>query len=164
MEDMNRMKLKKFSGKLRRANVLKAIAIILLVCLYNRQQHQFFIIVNGSSMEPTLKNHSLVYVNHDFKSIEKEDIIVANWNNETIVKRVVGVAGDKYVASLFGDSFTLITQESQSSLNFKPSTNLILSTIPTGYYFVEGDNIDTSYDSQDFGLIPRSHIIAKVIL
>jgi signal peptidase I len=115
-------------------------------------------------MEPTLKNHSLVYVNHDFKSIEKEDIIVANWNNETIVKRVVGVAGDKYVASLFGDSFTLITQESQSSLNFKPSTNLILSTIPTGYYFVEGDNIDTSYDSQDFGLIPRSNIIAKVIL
>jgi len=157
------MKLKKFSCRLQKIKILKIIAIILLICLYNRQQHQFFVIVNGSSMEPTLKNHSLVYVDHDFNKINKDDIIVAIHDNEKIVKRVVGIPGDLYVENIAGDSFTLLVNENQKSSMKNDSSELILKSIPTGYYFLEGDNSDTSYDSQDFGLIPRSNIIGKVI-
>jgi signal peptidase I len=35
--------------------------------------------------------------------------------------------------------------------------------LPAGYYFVLGDNRDSSFDSRTFGLVPADHIVGKVI-
>lgn len=57
--------------------------------------------VNGSSMYPTLnsnsdkKNNDVVFVNMYDKKVSYEDIVVVNTNTEKIIKRVVGLGGDK---------------------------------------------------------------------
>jgi signal peptidase I len=37
-------------------------------------------------------------------------------------------------------------------------------TLPPGQYFVMGDNRDDSYDSREWGFVPRDHIIGRGLL
>ena len=138
-------------------------AIIIFVILF-----RIFIatpvIVDGISMDPTLKNGDILILNELNRSYHYGDIVVINLKNEQIIKRVIGVPGDKVeykggILYLNGnikeDNYSKATKDfSLSSLGY--------DSIPDNYYLVLGDNRSVSYDSRYIGLISKNDIMGTV--
>lgn len=121
------------------------LALFFLVVIFLLR---FFVIepsrVSGESMAPLLADNDVIFINKAsllFRSPEKNDIVQLFDpldQHKLLVKRIVAVPGETVV------------YEKQ---------NIIL---PENYYFVQGDNFLSSYDSKDFGPIHRKLIIGLV--
>ncbi len=118
------------------------------------------VIVDGLSMYPTLDDKQLLILGKYDKSIERNDIVVLNYKNEKLIKRVIGLPNEVieykdnklYVNKKeVNDKFATITED------FK-STSLSLGTIPKDYYLVLGDNRNDSIDSRVIGFINKDDI------
>ena len=140
--------------------------------------------VNGPSMEPTfLEDHRVLvnrlgavrfwgislYGQQDFlfEGPERGDIIVfepQQFGTEKIVKRVIGLPGDKVdisggvvkvneIPTNYSDQFT----ETKSRYDFP-------IVVPSDSYFVLGDNRNQSNDSRNWGYVPTEDIVGKVWL
>lgn len=142
---------------------LPYVAIIVVVILIRT-----FIItpvrVSGSSMDNTLKNGDIVVLKKMDKVYKRFDIIVFNYNNERLIKRVIGLPGEtiKYQNNKLYINGNII-----DDYNNLTSTDFDLqyygySKIPDGYYFVMGDNRDVSLDSRKIGLISKNVILGTV--
>ena len=81
-------------------------------------------IVPTDSMEPTIKQWSLVLGNRWYQELQKEDVIVFRMDDRYVVKRIAAVPGDSVF--IMGQHVKV----SESS------------------YYVLGDNPKTSYDSR----------------
>lgn len=150
-----------------------AFAIILAFIL------QMFVsptIVRGLSMYPTLDNNNYLLINkiaYSSNLPQKGDIIVFESHLETengkekdLVKRVIGVEGDKVNIE---DGEVYINDEKQEELyiNGDYTDGYIDLTIPEGYVFVMGDNRPNSLDSrsEQVGLVNiKDDIIGKVFV
>ncbi|MFD2308694.1 signal peptidase I [Enterococcus termitis] len=136
-------------------------------------------VVQGESMDPTLKNGEYLLVNKSV-SPKKYDIVTltvhrGKSNEESYVKRVVGIPGD-YVISIDGRLVIMPEgswdfSQKEVTLENLPNNATILdlsdsgrdyfskiNKIPKGKYFVLGDNHRNSKDSRTFGLISNSMI------
>ena len=142
-------------------------------------------VVDGNSMDPTLRNDQRVFVNKFvyfdqvvFKSNlklgfdltlnpKRGDVVVFNppfpydASGKQFVKRVIAVPGDTIENSSgiilvngkpFGNDFG-----ATSEINEVPKT-----LVPDDYYYVLGDNRNSSNDSRSFGFVPRSSIKGRV--
>ena len=142
-------------------------------------------VVDGNSMDPTLRNDQRVFVNKFvyfdpivFKSNlnlsfdstlnpKKGDIVVFDppfpydASGKQFVKRIIAVPGDTIENSSgiilvngkpFGNDFGATSEISEV-----PKT-----LVPEGYYYVLGDNRNSSNDSRNFGFVPRTSIIGRV--
>lgn len=118
------------------------------------------VVVSGLSMDSTLKDGDVLILNKRDTNYAYGDIVVAQYKNEEIIKRVIGVPGDSieykdgllYVnGSQKEDKFSSITK------NFSLST-LGYETIPDGYYLLLGDNRTVSLDSRLIGLVKKEDI------
>ena len=69
--------------------------VILLVVILIRTYIITPVIVNGESMSPTLKNNELLLLKKYDKKIERFDIVVFKYNDSRLIKRVIGLPGDK---------------------------------------------------------------------
>ncbi len=140
--------------------VVAAAAILVVV---------FFLPVlqlTGASMSPNLKNGD-VAVAVNLRKYEVGDIIAFYYNNNLMVKRVVGVGGD--VINIDNDGVVYRNGEmlGESYLNEKnPGVHDIdyPYTVPDGTYFVLGDNRYMSQDSryQAIGCIDKSLVAGKI--
>ena len=75
-----------------------------------------------------------------------------------VVRRIVGVPGDQVVARngrVFVNGFAV------DSIRTQPFKAV---TVPTGEYFVLGDNRAVAEDSRDFGPVPRDAIFGRVVI
>ena len=140
------------------------IVIVLLVILIRT-----FIVtpvtVSGDSMYPTLKNKEILILNKFDKSFKRFDIVVINYGDERIIKRIIGVPGDNikykdnnlYVnGKKVKESFK---HEKTEDFTLEGITYQQYDKIPKGYYLVLGDNRPYSYDSRMIGLVSKKDII-----
>lgn len=134
--------------------------IILLVVVIIRTFIVTPVVVSGSSMDDTLKDGNILLLNKFDKTYERYDIIVFDYQNSKLVKRIIGLPGEHikydngvlYINDVkYDDEFSLET------LDFNLNV-LGLDTIPEGYYFVLGDNRMKSSDSRIIGLVSEKDI------
>ena len=126
-------------------------------------------LVDGDSMNNTLKNGDILVTNN-LKSPERFDIIVFKHNeNENYIKRVIAVEGDVIYNDEEGNVWLKKAGEEQASILDEPYLD---EGVKTGFqfycelqeneYFVMGDNRINSQDSRIIGAINKDQILGVV--
>lgn len=116
--------------------------------------------VDGVSMEKTLNDKEILILNKLDKKYERFDIVVLNYNNEKLIKRIIGLPGESVNyknGKLYINNKVVKDDLSNITGDFK-LINLGYSVVPEDKYFVMGDNRDHSLDSRLIGLIDKKSI------
>lgn len=159
-------------------NILRGLQGILIIGMTLTYFTTEITIVDGISMEPTLKNHQVIIKTKSMANIEKVQI----GKNSIIkfimpdgdfgIKRIVGVSGDTieykgawvYInGKPLGESATVNLLQMQKAVKAK-STHIkpIVFKLKPNEYYVMGDNINNSVDSRDFGVIDYVNIVSVI--
>ena len=124
--------------------------------------------VEGSSMEPTMRDGELVVVYrlaYRWQAPTRGDIIVFRFPldpQRRFIKRVVGLPGE-----------TLSVHDGRVWINGTPLDEPYIAAppryagdwqVPEGELFVLGDNRNNSSDSQNWGPLPLRDVIGKAVL
>lgn len=129
--------------------------------------------VKGSSMSPTLQNGDtmiLYKLTKNIRGIKRFDIVVIKTDSGDLIKRVIGLPGDKikYEVKYVNEEKTGVLTVNGEVVEEKflttskkigtCETNWTICseeiTVPEGEYFVMGDNRGDSKDSRMIGTIP----------
>lgn len=140
---------------------LMPYAIIVLVVVLVRTFIVTPGIVNGESMESTLYDGDFVLVNKMglWFGIDRFDIVVVKYEDDTIIKRVIGLPGEtvKYASNvLYIDG-----KEVETPIEFEVTDDFTLEA-GENEYIVLGDNRNVSKDSRVIGPVNRKNIKGKV--
>lgn len=125
--------------------------------------------VMGPSMRNTLQNGQRVLTLPLTLSYDRGDIVVVRRNGaEPIVKRIVGLAGDKILIKEDGVYLngTLLEEPyAQGTTYARDLTGRGTVTVPEGHVFVLGDNRENSDDSRMnyIGMIDERNIFGRVV-
>ena len=145
--------------------IIEFIIVIVIVLLVK----QFIVTpirVNQSSMNNTLYDKDIMIldkISYRFQDIKRFDIVVVKRNKEYLIKRVIGLPGEKieYKGNKLYVNDNLVEE------NFlKKTTNdyKLDEVIPDDCYFVVGDNRPDSLDSRIFGVVNKKNILGKTKL
>ena len=126
--------------------------------------------VNGTSMEPTLKDGDIMILNeigYHLNGVSRFDIAVAKVDGERLIKRVIGLPGE--MVEYRDNTLYINGEEVVENFTHTDTADFSLSQInvdriPEGYYFLVGDNRGNSKDSRTIGLVHQSKIIGKTRL
>ena len=119
------------------------------------------VMVNGTSMDPTLRNKEIMILNrlkYKFDDIKRFDIVVIK-KDSLIIKRIIGLPGE--TVEIIDNKLYINDKEiKEKFLNDDVITGdfQLEEKIPKGYYFVLGDNREVSADSRGIGLISKDEI------
>lgn len=117
--------------------------------------------VDGESMYPTLYDNEILLLKKYDHSYERFDIVVFDYNNSKLVKRIIGLPGE-YVEyknnELYINNKKIDFKLDAYTYDFDLS-ELGFKQIPEDYYLVLGDNRTNSIDSRRIGLIPKENIL-----
>ena len=120
--------------------------------------------VNGASMNPTLNDKDIMIldeISYRFSEIERFNIVVVKEENEYLIKRIIGLPGEKIE---YKDNKLYIDGKYVKE-DFKHMETMDFSTtLGEDEYFIMGDNRTNSTDSRLFGPISRDEIIGKTSL
>ncbi len=123
--------------------------------------------IYGSSMSPTLENGEIV-VSVKTDDLDKGDICCFYYNNQILVKRVIGTAGD--VIEIEKDGTVKVNGETLEEPYIKEKAEDESDieypyTVPERSLFVLGDNRSTSVDSRNalIGCIDVDEIVGKIV-
>ena len=136
------------------------IVTILLVILIKR-----YIVspirVQGDSMKNTLHNGDIMIldiIGYRFSKIKRFDIVVIDKEKEYIIKRVIGLPGEKIE---YRDNQLYVNGKLIQDDYSKEVTEDFYAKVPKNAYFVLGDNRTNSMDSRYFGAFDRKYILGK---
>lgn len=117
--------------------------------------------VDGPSMNPTLENKQILLLSKYSKHYERFDIVVFNYAKQKLVKRIVGLPGEKIEYK--NNKLYINNEVVEEEFGHMETGDFSLSdigyeTIPDNMYFVVGDNRTNSLDSRYIGLVSASDI------
>ena len=140
--------------------------LIIIIVLLIKQYIVTPIRVNGNSMNNTLENKDIMIldkISYRFSNIKRFDIVVIKKEKEYLIKRVIGLPGDMVE---YKNNELYINQEkvTEDFKHIETKDYVLECLIPSGYYFVLGDNRPDSLDSRVIGLISEEEILGKTSL
>lgn len=147
--------------------LLIAVAAVVLVFVFLCRT----VMVDGSSMNPTLEHGNHLLISRLFYTPAFGDIVVItqpNSEEKTLIKRVIATGGQTLEVDLEHNAVYVDGKEMDNSFILEPMTRAYdLSgpvTVPEGYVFVMGDNRNNSLDSRSVGvgMIREEYIMGRV--
>lgn len=144
--------------------MLKEVMTYLIIIIFVLLIKQFVlmpVIVDGSSMEPTLKDNEVLMLNKLDKKIKRFDIVVLKEGDSLLIKRVIGLPNEEvsyinnklYINNVLTED---IIKSYTSDFTFK---DIQIYNLKDNEYFVLGDNRPHSADSRLFGLVSKKDIL-----
>ena len=122
--------------------------------------------IEGTSMEPTLKNGDIVLLTKT-TDFERGEICGFSWNNKLLIKRVIGIPGDWIEIDIDGTVY-----RNGEKLEEPYAQQIALGEcdlefpyqVPQEQYFVLGDMRESSIDSRNtlIGCVEYDQIIGKL--
>lgn len=147
---------------------VKSIVLAVVLAMVIKFFFFDFVIVDGSSMFPTLQNGERLVINkigYHFTEPDYGDIITLDYDQNTeYVKRIIANGGDT-IEIINEVVYRNGVPLDEPYVNPQPYASFEEVTVPSGHYFVMGDNRANSSDSRymSLGFVPRENIIGKVI-
>lgn len=149
--------------------IISYLIIILVVVLV-----RIFIVtpvkVDGSSMNPTLNDKDILILKKYDKKIERFDIVVIDYGNTKLVKRVIALPGEvikitstntgynHYVSNIYVNGNKLDDNYGNEPIKDPGLANTDYK-LGDDEYFVMGDNRNNSSDSRIIGAINKDDIV-----
>ncbi len=140
--------------------VVAAVAVLIATLAFPVLQ------ISGSSMEPTLNDEEIVVLLKTAK-MKKGELCCFSYQNKLLIKRVIGLPGDKINIDENGNVFVndefvdepYVTDRALGETDIK-----FPCYVTDGHYFVLGDHRSTSIDSRSsvIGLVNEEHIVGKI--
>lgn len=117
--------------------------------------------VNGESMMTTLQDGNIMILKKIDKNIDRFDIVVVNYKNEKIIKRVIGLPEEEveYKNNVLYIDGKEVEEEYGSNL-----TRDFKDYCGKDEYFVMGDNRGNSKDSRMIGCVNKNDIVGSTDL
>lgn len=135
--------------------------------------------VEGKSMEPALRDKQTIFVNKlayglvnpfgaklivQWAKPKEDDMVIFLYNNNIVVKRCVATENGTLDYLTNSGYILLVNLDRQIPLTEEQFQKMKkCSVVPDGYILAVGDNYTQSFDSRNYGFIPVSNILGKVI-
>ena len=135
--------------------------LVIIIVLLIKQFVVSPIKVNGDSMLKTLHDGDIMILNrigYQFSDIKRFDIVVVDEGSEFIIKRIIGLPGEKVE---YKDNVLYINDKKVKDTYGSDITEDFSVKVPKGSYFVLGDNRTNSMDSRVFGSFKKKDILGK---
>lgn len=150
---------------------IESIVIAIILAIVIKAFILETVLVEGSSMLPTLRNRDRLAVNkigYRFGSPQYGDIVVFEYPGDPsliFIKRVIGLEGDR-VEVRDHRVYLNGTELKEPYINESPIMDYPESTVPKGTVFVLGDNRNDSRDSRfsDVGFVPLGNIRGEAVI
>lgn len=157
-------------------DILKTIAVVIVLFLIIRFYVVQPFIVEGKSMEPTLSPYEYLIIekiSYRLHPPSRGDIIVFDYpKNPKIkfIKRVIALPGEKIVIKkgkvfIYNEMHPEGVQLQENYLpSFSETSGNISLTLKEDEYFVLGDNRENSSDSRTWGALLRKNIVGRACI
>lgn len=122
--------------------------------------------ISGSSMEPTLNDEEIVVLLKT-TNLKKGELCCFSYQNKFLIKRVVGLPGDKVNIDENGNVYVndeLLSEPYVTDKSLGECDITFPCYVTDNHYFVLGDHRSTSIDSRSsvIGLVSEDYIIGKI--
>jgi len=149
--------------------ILKIVLIALVIVIPIRYFLFQPFIVKGQSMEPNFENSNYLIVDelsYRFRDPQRGEVVVFRYPkniSQRFIKRIIGLPGEKIeieagVVMMNGK----ILDESKYLPSGVQTTGNTQISLDENEYFVLGDNRISSFDSRQWGVLPRKNIVGRV--
>lgn len=140
--------------------VVAAVAVLIATLAFPVLQ------ISGSSMEPTLNDEEIVVLIKT-TNMKKGELCCFSYQNKLLIKRVVGLPGDKISIDETGNVYVNDAMISEPYVTDKALGECDITFpcyVTDNHYFVLGDHRSTSIDSRSsvIGLVSEEYIIGKI--
>jgi len=149
--------------------ILKIVIIALVIVIPIRYFLFQPFIVKGQSMEPNFENGNYLIIDElsfRFRDPRREEVVVFRYPrnpSQRFINRIIGLPGEKIEikAGSIMVNDQILDESEYLPFGLQTPGNIQIS-LNENEYFVLGDNRISSFDSRQWGPLPRKNIIGRV--